>query len=366
MSKGLKKILPVAAMFIPVIGPAIGAKIGLTGALAGLGAKVGLGAAAAKVGAVASSALVGGALNKAAGGSFAQGAFAGGLGGLTAGAPKPMAARVGEGLTDMRGLVDAASGVAKSAAAPATLGSRIMGAISSVGGQISQGLTNPDMWGRAAQYLGAAALGKATAKPDPALQAYINELQRVSADNRTIQQAAFGVGNELVAQARGINPIAEGQIAANEAQLRVLGAGQQAVRNVDPSKEALRAVGTQQYYTDAARAGASAFNVGFRGARADRQAGLQGAYSGTPILQAQGGSAAQLSMQQAQNEGTRQAGLLESLKYITTGQQPTGQQTQGQQPMGGLGTPPIVPPGSVTGRAVLPDPNNPVYGTVGI
>lgn len=341
MSKGLKKILPVAAMFIPVIGPAIGAKIGLTGALAGLGAKVGLGAAAAKVGAAASGALVGGALNKAAGGSFAQGAIGGAVGGFA-------------------GLGGGAAG-----GAPATLGSRIMGAISSVGGQISQGLTNPDMWGRAAQYLGAAALGKATAKPDPALQAYINELQRVSADNRTIQQAAFGVGNELVAQARGINPIAEGQIAANEAQLRVLGAGQQAVRNIPASREAMRAVGTQRYYTDAARAGASAFNVGFRGARADKQAGLQGAYSGTPILQAQGGTGAQLSMQQAQNEGSRQAGLLESIKYITTGQQPTGQQTQGQEPAGIVGTPPIVPPGSVTGRPVLPDPNNPVYGTVG-
>jgi hypothetical protein len=241
-----------------------------------------------------------------------------------------------------------------------------MGAISSVGGQISQGLTNPDMWGRAAQYLASAAIGQATAKPDPALQAYINELQRVSADNRTIQQAAFGVGNELVAQARGINPIAEGQITANEAQLRVLGAGQQAVRNMPASREAMRAVGTQQYYTDAARAGASAFNVGFRGARADQRAGLQGAYSGVPILQAQGGTGAQLSMQQAQNEGNRQAGLLESFKYITTGQQPTGQQTQGQEPAGGVGTPPIVPPGSVTGRPVLPDPNNPVYRTTEI
>lgn len=342
MSKGFKKILPFAAMFIPVIGPVIGAKLGLAGAIAGIAGKVGMGAAlAAKVGTVASSALVGGALNKVAGGSFAQGALAGGVGGLTAGGATSAAAKVGEGFTDMRGLVDAASGVAKSAAAPATLGGKIMGAIRSVGGQLSQGLQDPNMWGRAAQYLGAAALGKATAKPDPALQAYINELQRVSANNSTIQQAAFGVGNELVSEARGISPVGEGQIAANEAQLRVTAAGKEAVRQIDPSKEALRAVGTAEYYTDAARAGASAFNAGLRGAREDKRAGLAGAYSGVPILQAQGGTGAQLSMQQTQNEGNRQAGLLESLKYITTGQQPAGS----------VGTPPIVPPGSVIGDA---------------
>lgn len=310
-------------MFIPVVGPAIGAKIGLAGAIGGVAAKVGLGAAtAAKVGSIASGALVGGALNKAAGGSFTQGAISGGIGGAAGlGVPKTtsMAARVGEGLTDMRGLVGTASGVAS--AAPATLGSRIMGAITSVGGNIAQGFTNPDMWGRAAQYLAAAAFGKATAKPDPALQAYIRELQRVSADNRTIQQAAFGVGNELVAQARGINPVAEGQIAANEAQLRVLSAGQQAVRNVPASREAMRAVGTHQYYTDAARAGASAFNVGLRAGREEKRAGLQGAYSGVPILQAQGGTGAQLSMQQTQNEGNRTGGILEAFKYITTGQE---------------------------------------------
>jgi hypothetical protein len=330
MSKGLRTILPVAAMFIPVIGPAIGAKIGLTGALAGLGAKVGMGAAmAAKVGAAASGALVGGALNKAAGGSFAQGAIGGAVGGF-AGLGGGAAGGAAGGATAGAKV----AGDVASAGNATNLGNGIMGAMRSVGGQISQGLQDPNMWGRAAQYLAAGGIAKATAQKDPALARYMAELERVSKDNREIQRAAFGVGNELVAQARGINPIAEGQIAANQAGLQVTAAGQEAVRNIDPSRQALRAVGTQQYYTDAAREKASAFNVGFRGARADQRAGLQGAYSGTPLLDAQGAGAAQLSMQGTRDESTRAGGINDSLTYIFSGQQPAGQQTQGQQPQG--------------------------------
>ena len=97
----------------------------------------------------------------------------------------------------------------------------------------------------------------------------------------------------------------------------------------------MRAVGTQQFYTDAARAGASAFNIGFRGGRADQRAGLQSAYSGVPILQAQGANAAQLGLQRDRDEGTRTGNILGGLKYITTGQEPAGQQTQGQEPASG-------------------------------
>lgn len=342
MSKGLKKILPVAAMFIPVVGPAISTKLGLSGALGGA-----LGATAGKV---AGSALVGGALNKAAGGSFALGAIGGGIGGLTAAGTAAGTAASGgaKGAMQAAKMASAASG-----------GNTIIGAIQAAGGQIAQGLRDPGMWGRAAQYLAAAAIGQATAKPDPALQAYINELQRVSASNQQIQQTVFSVGNELAAEARSISPTMEGLRAGTEARIQTLAAGEQALREAPVRNVGLQADLRRQYYTDAARAGASAFTMGALAGRQEKRAGLQGAYSGVPILQAQGAGAAQLSMQQAQNEGSRQSGLLESFKYITTGQQPAGgaqEMTKVNLPQ--TGTPPIVPPGSVTG-------NQPMAGLTG-
>jgi hypothetical protein len=362
MGKKLKKILPIAAVLVPFAAPAIVAGIAGSSAVSGIAGGAVSAALKGTVGKTVASAVVGGALSKATGGSFTQGAVTGGVAGYS-GIGVPKAAGAAQGATNVAAGTAATNAAGSVASNVAAQGNTIMGMITRAGGQIAQGLTDPGMWGRAAMYLAAGTLGQVTEKPDPALQAYIDELRRVSASNSSIQQAAFNVGNQLVAEARSISPAGEGLRAATEAKQQVIAAGQQAMEATPVRNVGQRAALERQYYTDAARIGAGAYTGGFAAGRTARQAGLQNAYAGVPLLNAQGGTAAQLSMQQGQNEGQRVAGILEGLQYITTPQKPSGQGATGMQKVNlhAVGTPPIVPPGSVT-----PEPASALTGVAGL
>jgi hypothetical protein len=348
MSKGVKKVLGVAAMVaMPFAAPAI------LGAIAGSAAISGIagGAVSAFLGTTAGttlgSAAIGAGVGALTGGKKGAlaGAIGGGLGGFSAGLNTASAAGTAgtAGATGAGGgvgggignAIGTAASTAQSAAAPASIGSRILSVAGSVGKSL--GLTDPGMLGRAAMYLASGAIAKGTRPDDPLFQQYVNRLRQLEGMDNQLYQQTMQVAQQNLAEAAAIDPTGEGMRAANQAKIQTLAAGEQALENVPANQVGLRTTGTRQYYTDAARNAAAAFTQGSETARSRKAQTRNAAFAGVQVPTNRWGTAAEGERARSAEEGQRSAGILDAFKYITTPQVPAGGGTGGGGDTGGGG-----------------------------